>query len=422
MKKLGLKIMVFALSVIIVLSFTACKKPDSDKTTLKVYSWWDITTNAALQGLEKGFEDENKDINLEFVSIPTGYATAMLAMVAADGEMPDVIMLAMDRVPQYAEANVLLNMDSYLTNAYKNDLYDVVLNACRYNGHMYSAARDVSPMCMFLNTKMFSDAGVALPDENWTINDFVQKAKALTKGEGAASQWGYYMPKNPDPIFTWVNVFGGKFYNADGTSAVTSAETIAGVKFEYDLIHTHGVMPSDTDALTFGKGTFDAFKANKVAMQVGALSTYSDFDSAGTQYTVLPLPKLNATSGYKTHAFVNTWAIPKKAANPDLSWRVVEYLSGSKGQQLALELGMGLPASKSVNTTQFLNAKPYNKYFVNSLSYAVPYPCHQYGAAFQTAFKQALIDGLWDVPNVDVAALLTNLEDTQLDRILSTGK
>ena len=58
---------------------------------------------------------------------------------------------------------------------------------------------------------------------------------------------------------------------------------------------------------------------------------------------------------------VNTWVIPKTARNPELSWRVVEFLSGKEGQQIALAMNYGLPASTMVDTTEFEAKTPYNK-------------------------------------------------------------
>ena len=132
--------------------------------------------------------------------------------------------------------------------------------------------------------------------------------------------------------------------------------------------------------------------ANKVAMQVGALSTESTFDASGTEYTVLPMPTVNGTS--QTSSFVNAWVIPKMAKNPELSWRVVEFLSGKEGQQIALDMKFGLPASTLVDTSAFEAEKPTNKYYVQALENAVPYPVNLNGAEFQTMFQKEC-ESLW---------------------------
>ena len=149
---------------------------------------------------------------------------------------------------------------------------------------------------------------------------------------------------------------------------------------------------SGVDSANQSDNEFAPFMANKVAMQIGALSTASNMDANGTEYTVLPMPSIDGVS--KTSSFVNTWVIPKTAKNPDLSWRVVEFLSGKEGQQIALDMNFGLPASKLVDTTAFEAKAPYNKYFVEALETAVPYPTNLNGSAFQTMFQKEC-ETLW---------------------------
>lgn len=365
----------------------------AEPTTLKVYTWWDITKFAHLQKMQEEFEAQNPDIKLEFVTVPSKYADTMVTKLAG-GEIPDVMMLAMDQVPRYALSGMLLPLDELASAEYKDSLYPVVKNALTVNGTLYAAGRDVTPKVMFLNTKMFQDAGIELPGEDWTMEEFVEIAKQLTKGSGADAQWGYYWKNYADQTFAMIAAFGGRMYAEDGKSSVftTDANTQKGMQFMYDLYNTHKVCPSAAQAAQFGDNEFAPFMANKVAMQVGALSTEANFDASGTDYTVLPMPTVNGKS--QTSSFVNTWVIPKTAKNPELSWRVVEFLSGKGGQQIALDMKFGLPASTLVDTAAFEAEKPTNKYYVQALENAVPYPVNLNGSAFQTMFQKEC-ESLW---------------------------
>lgn len=411
MKKTFVKCLAFVLALALVLGLTACGGAPStpapsagsgaasepaapaEPTTLKVYTWWDITKFEHLQKMKEDFEAQNPDIKLEFVTVPSKYADTMVTKLAG-GEIPDVMMLAMDQVPRYALSGMLLPLDDLASQEYKDALYPVVKDALSVNGTLYAAGRDVTPKVMFLNTKMFEDAQVPLPTEDWTMDEFVEIAKQLTKGSGADAQWGYYWKNYADQTFAMVAAFGGKMYAEDGKSSVftTDANTQKGVQFMYDLYNTHKVCPSAAQAAQFGDSEFAPFMANKVAMQVGALSTEATFDASGTAYTVLPMPTVNGKS--QTSSFVNTWVIPKTAKNPELSWRVVEFLSGKEGQQIALDMKFGLPASTLVDTTAFEAEKPTNKYYVQALENAVPYPVNLNGAAFQTMFQKEC-ESLW---------------------------
>ncbi|MFA7109818.1 MAG: hypothetical protein WC162_11805, partial [Sphaerochaetaceae bacterium] len=69
-----------------------------------VYSWWDITKSAGIQELKTGFESKyaEEGLKLDFKCIPSKYADKIATIVAGGGDMPDVMMLAMDKVPQFA--------------------------------------------------------------------------------------------------------------------------------------------------------------------------------------------------------------------------------------------------------------------------------------------------------------------------------
>ena len=105
----------------------------ADPTTLKVYTWWDVTKFEHLQKMQQDFEAANPDIKLEFVTIPSKYADTMVTKLAG-GEIPDVMMLAMDQVPRYALNGMLLPLDDLASQEYKDALYPVVKDALTVDG------------------------------------------------------------------------------------------------------------------------------------------------------------------------------------------------------------------------------------------------------------------------------------------------
>ena len=145
------------------------------------------------------FEAANPDIKLEFVTIPSDYANTMITKLAG-GEIPDVMMLAMDQVPRYALNDMLLPLDDLASQEYMDALYPVVKDALTVNGTMYAAARDVTPKVMYLNTKMFADAGIEIPSDYLDDGRIrTEIAQQLTTGSGADAQWGYYWANYTGP-------------------------------------------------------------------------------------------------------------------------------------------------------------------------------------------------------------------------------
>jgi multiple sugar transport system substrate-binding protein len=157
------------------------------------------------------------------------------------------------------------------------------------------------------------------------------------------------------------------------------------------MVHVDKSVPTESQAQQFGSNDVSTFVAGKVAMIAGGLSYSATFDTEKVEYLVRPLP-----TGKKqlSTSFVNAWVIPKGAEDPDLSWRVLEFLSGQEAQQIALDTGMGLPAVQGVDMTAFLNKHPDNKYFIDALAYSAPFPTPIYGAAFNTEVAKQF-DLMW---------------------------
>lgn len=379
-----------------VLTMAGCTKKAAtnnttkEKTKIRVMSWWSFTDSKPLQQLKAKFEEKNPDIELQFDQIPTQYADKVMAVVAGGGDqVPDVMMLAMDRVPQFAKAGAIQPLDSYMTDDYKNSLYPVVLDALKYNGKTYAAARDITSFVMFCNKKMFTDANVPMPSGDWTWNDFLETAKKLTKSQnGKATQWGYYFPKQDDSVFTWLIQNGGSYTTPDGkTSIMSQPESEGAIQFLQDLILKYKVCPTETEAKQFGTDSSAPFIAGKVAMEIGGLSMSVALDNNKVDYVMVPLPK--GTKQAST-AFVNSWTIPKGAKNPSASWKVIQFFSSKEGQQIVLNTKMGLPASKDVDISSFLSQRPDNKVLVDALSYSIPFQTLANGAEYYTLTKKDL--------------------------------
>lgn len=367
-------------------------------TTVTILSWWDPTSSTALKLLKAKFEGLHPNVKIEFTRVPSKYADKVITMIAGGGEMPDVMMLAMDQVPRYADAGAIQDLTPYITDEYKAKTYPIAMDALTVNGKVYAVARDVTSMVMYCNKKMFADAGIAIPKEGWTVDDFLEICKQMTKFDksGKPTQWGYAFEFYPDCVYDWFRIFGADYVSADGkTSTMNTPESKVAMQFINDLMYKYKVTPTRTEVEQFGGNATAAVVAGKAAMIIGGLSMSNSFDTANppVEYELAPLP-IAKDGKPVTHAFVNTWCMPKGAKDAKVSWAVLEYLSSKNGQQIALDEKMGLPASKEVDTSAFLAARPDNKYLMDSISYAVPFKTMLNANAYYNVWKEEM-ENLW---------------------------
>lgn len=424
MKSIVKKVLaISAMTAVLMTSVVGCNKSQEVKNNtpkenvkVRVMSWWNFQDSKPLQQLKAKFETLNPGYELQFDQIASKYADKVLAVVAGGGDqVPDVMMLAMDAVPRFAKAGAIQPLDKYMTDDYKKDLYPVVLDALKYEGQVYAAPRDITSFVMYCNKKLFTEANVPLPKEDWTWNDFLEVAKKLSKQEdGKPVQWGYNFTKHNDSIFTWLIQNGGGYTSVDKKQSILSSpESQEAIQFLYDLTYKYKVAPTITEAKQYGTDANAAFLAGKVAMQIGGLSSSVAFDKAGIDYVKIALPtgKKQAST-----AFVNSWTIPKGAKNPDAAWKVIEFLASKEGQEIVLSTKMGLPASKSVDTSIFVKEREDNKCLIDALNYSVPFTTLANGAEYYDLVNKNLEKVWFDQGKIDE---ITKSIDSQASSILN---
>ena len=161
-------------------------------------------------------------------------ATKILASLAA-GTPVDIGFAATEATQLYAGEGLAMGMkDRLLDQAddlmeYFSDVSPVLVETDFYEGDLYQLPRDFNAANMWLNTKLVGEAGLEIPGEDWTKDDFNEYAKALT-GLG---------PEGDSFGFAWNNgLWGGWlpwiFVNG---SNLLSEERVGGGEWLWDTFY-----------------------------------------------------------------------------------------------------------------------------------------------------------------------------------------
>ena len=376
--------------------------------TIRVYSWWD-PTKPGMIGLKEGFEEKYADYNvtLEFVKISSYYQTMLtklagIKLAGGSGEAIDVMMIAFDKIPQFAINGTLLALDDYASEEYLDTLYPSVREGLYFDGKLYATARDVTTTCAILNTALFEQCGIELPGEDWTMDDFIALCREFGQHEGV---WGYATDGYSDTLSPWIYLYGGKYMDTENNiSLLDQPAQLKGFTTLYNLME-EGAAMSVAQANEYG-GVSSAFAGGHVAMLMGGLSLANEVGGMTENFTVLPLP--TGVSGQKqSHTFPNCWAVPSVSTQPEWGWKVIEYFSSIEGQTIACNAEMGLPATPDADIAEWLEAKPWRKYYFDALGYELtkPYETSTYGPAWSSNFTTLFNEKLWDVRGMDEETL-----------------
>jgi multiple sugar transport system substrate-binding protein len=349
------------------------------------------------------FEKANPDILVQLEAVAgNDYYTRLLTQIAA-GDCPDIMQVGDDAVPMFVDKGAFLPLDDFVKgqNPLDTSIYlPGLLKPGQYQGKLWLLPKDFSTLGVYINKKAFAKAGVPVPSDNWTWDDFVKTAQALT-GDG---NWGAQMTANWTTGFEYyVAAAGGKLISPDGKQFVgymDSPETIAAVQWFADLYNKYKVAPPPAD-LNLWAGGNPEFENGKAAMRLfgrwplGGLKKDPNVDLAVVE---VPAGKQKANV-----LFWGGFGICSKSENPEAAWRFLRYYAGEPGAQVWQN--WGIPAVKSVADKAGFAKDPLEGAWVRGLDHLVdrayvytPYWNETADPALRKALETVLID-----PKADVA-------------------
>lgn len=307
---------------------------------------------AAYQALVAAFGDEHPAIEVELIHIPsmTDYRLRLGADFAA-GSPADVVLINYRRYAPFAALGVLEPLAPYLRRSAviaDPDFFPEASDPFRWQGQLMCIPQNISSLVVYYNKDLFDAAGLAYPEDDWTWDEFLATAQALTSdldGDGLADQYGLGTEASIFRVapFIWQN--GGELVvtEANGTPlrlALDSRPAREAIEWFVALQTEHGVVP---DALAeAAEDSESRFLAGRTAMFLNSrrgVPTYRRIDSF--DWDVAPLPRREQAAGIlHTDAYCMAAATQDKEA----AWAFIEYANSPVGQAIVARSGRTVPS------------------------------------------------------------------------------
>jgi ABC-type glycerol-3-phosphate transport system substrate-binding protein len=127
------------------------------------------------------------------------------------------------------------------------DFYAPALEQFTWEGQLWGLPAEISVGVIEYNKELFDAASVDYPALDWTIDDFMTMATALTRGDGAGKQYGFV-----SDVFEWpemelmIDLLGARLVDRSVDPPALSFNdpaTVAAVRQYVSLSTEHGVKP-----------------------------------------------------------------------------------------------------------------------------------------------------------------------------------
>src|SRR5579859_2827189 len=157
---------------------TAPAAATGDKVELR-FAWWGSQDrhNRTIKVIEL-FQQQHPNISItyEFAGF-TDYFTKM-ATYATGGNLPDLMQQDYATIDQWNSNGLLMPLDDYVNDRTINlsDVPKSSIDGGRINGKLIALNLGNNSQAMMLDVDAFQKAGIPLPQDNWTWDDFEEAA------------------------------------------------------------------------------------------------------------------------------------------------------------------------------------------------------------------------------------------------------
>jgi multiple sugar transport system substrate-binding protein len=388
--------------------------PAEDLSAKITYGVWDQFQVPAIEENIAAFNEEYPNIDVTVNVTPFAEYWTKLQTQASSDTLPDLFWMNGPNIGLYG-ANGQLEPITGAVDAGDIDpanYPEALVDLYNVGDVQYGVPKDFDTIGVYANKALFEQAGVPLPEGDWTWQEFQDTATSISTALAAQGIYGGAAGLDGQTSF-YNTIFqaGGTVIDGD-KSGYDTPEAQQGIQFWTDLIAS-GASPSvqqltDTTADQW-------FTSGKLAMYWGgswfrSALTDADFNA---NVVVLPLPK-GEKEATVIHGVSNVVSAASK--NKQAAQALQVFLAARDAQQQQGDSGAVIPAFMGTQDAFTASMPDANlQVFLDAVDYAEPLPVSKNSAAWN-AFETELLPQAFsgERPVADVTKELAEKMDAAL--------
>jgi len=347
--------------------------------------WGDDYERAMYESLIKDYMSKNPGTEVVQIYTPDDYYTKLQTMITSN-TLPDLFWFSEGRVAEYAKAGILEDLGP-VYEKYPSLVEDLIPNLRKfgqYEGKDIAAVKDWTSYVMYLNLDLFKEAGVEPPTSDWTMEDYLEIAKKMTKKEGdRVVRYGVIVNNYRADWIAWLGAYNAEWFK-DGKANFSDPKCIQALKPMYDAVKL-GYAPSPATISAMGTSEDRMFITGMVAMYPSGRWAIPSFRAeCDFEWDAIELP----TGETKCVAFIcGMIGMSAKSQNKDLAADFLAYQLSRDGLMHVMPSALALPAYQSMlEDPEMVTPPPSPEPFIKSAAYCGPDV--QYQALMSGGFSQ----------------------------------
>lgn len=325
-------------------------QPSDEEVTISFTHWGgDDTYTGAYEPRIEAFMADHPNIKVEVLTVAEDYETKIQTQYAGN-KLPDVIQVAENGIG-FADKGMFLDLsDKIVADGIDTKaLWSHVIDQYTSNGEIFGLPDRGGCTILYYNKDLFDDAGLAYPDENWTLDDYFTALEKLTKdtdGDGVIDQWGAPCT-HYQAIWGYMFQANGGNLIKDGQVVVNSPENLE-LLTRYNDAYQKGYIVSYEELEQANAGGDAYFQQGKLGMNLTGMWCIGGYtEEEGLNFDISTVPKGTQDGGWPMGSAL---AISKNSSpeKQEAAWEFIKYMTSSEAQAVLGENIKDCPANLEV--------------------------------------------------------------------------
>ena len=328
------------------------------------------------------FEQANPGVTIKRVTNASGKIIELILTAFAANQGPDIFNMSIEDEYAYIVNERLAPVD-FEAAGYPSlqAVYDAyipgVLDPVTYKGQLYGLPLELTNWCIFINKKVFKDAGLD-PDKDYpkTWEEMVEVSDKLCIREGEILNrrgFDFRYPYYLVAMVPMVEQLGGKLISDDGKTAIVNDEAwLKFLKFmqEWGPSGRNLGSPTYTNARKlFNMDNNDIGMCNTGLYQIGRINADNPAFYESKEWMVVPFPKFedavkDVPAAYYGHYYMVNGQ--KSKENQQMAWKFIAYML-SHSEEYLTKVNIVQPTVELMSSETY-KSMPYSEVFTNDMA------------------------------------------------------
>lgn len=326
--------------------------PDGEKVSMSI-----ATFAAELHDWQREFAkrwaEENADsVDLQIEEVVYNEMSKLQLARSASGTLWDLTFSGIKWFPFSASKGMFLGLNDFMENRPDAALDDFVPTAILggyLDGQLYGLPYEIhpgNPALVAINTDMLGDAGMEMPTDDWTIEEYATMAAELSDPDNNVYGTNY-LPGNYYDFESLIRAYDSHIFDGTNDNFTfneneanrEAAQWIVNLRTELNAAPNRA--DTGTEGLDFVSGAMatqvtGSYSVNGWTQQIG--------DKFNHDWVLFPR---GPEGGRGYSAFTSNYSVASSTADPDKAVDLLIYLSSTEaGTWSALEQGTGQPNAR----------------------------------------------------------------------------